>query len=398
LSFLIALILPSAEIEIITEKKMIESVVNINFIKTDKSLEESIEKMKNHGNNFHLYPIEVRFEDEIDFPVISKIFEGQNAFGDIILYNNYPDPITIRNKTKFQTKDGLIFLSKHYVRIPGIQRVENEKGEISVQPGQALVNLIASEVDVYQEIIGSRGNIDPQKFSIPGLTSYMQKFVWGENKKAFRGGTTRWRRAVQQYDIDAARDKLNNILYTKSKEKILEFINQHNSINPTKLTLFPIEKYIIAEVSKVEFPEEIIGQNIQQFHVKGEMLVKAYVFTKEDFYEFMVSHIEKKKDPKMKIEKFEFEAMTFRNFEETPLEIRIATSMQGRQSYKIDSESEEGKEFQGRVKKHLRGMRKDEALKFLRNQKEINQVKIKVWPPMKKHMPLVTNNIVIVEK
>ncbi len=394
-SFLIAIIAPSAEVEIIAEKKIINSVVNANFIKTERSFSENLE---DKGNNFYLYPIDIRFEDEIIFPVLSKIFEGQNSFGDAIIYNNYPEPITLKNGTKLQTEDGILFLTKHYVRIPGIQKKKDKDGKEFIQPGQALVNLIANDLDIYQEVIGSRGNIQPKKLIVPGLTSYMQRFIWAETQEPFRGGTTRWRKEVQQSDLDAAKDKINSILYEKAKTKLIEFINEQNKNIERKITLFKLDNYIKNEISKIEFPSDILGKKLDSFFVKGEMLISAYVFHEKDFYKFVIEHLEKKSDPRMKIEKMDFDTMTFRKFEETSSEIRVAVDLKGRQSFYVDNKSEDGNKFQEKIRDYLRGLRKEEAIKYLLNQPEINQVNIKIWPLIKKHMPLVKDNIKIIEK
>jgi hypothetical protein len=395
LGFLIALVVPSATIEISAGKKMVEAITNINFIKSHKSFSQNI---PNKGNNFYLYPLEFRFEHAMDFPVLSKVFEGQNAFGDITLYNNYTEDITLRNGTKIQTAEGLIFLSKHYVRVPPVKRVKNKEGEIVLEPGSALVNVRANDFDLYQEVIGSRGNIPPQKFTVPGLTNYMQKFVWGESTVSFHGGTTRWRMEVQQSDLDAAKEKMKNVLFAKAEENITKYIGEQNMLMQNKIALFPLKDYIKEEVSKITIDPKILGQNIEVFSVKGEMLVSAYVFSQKDFYDFLQSHIEKKRDPAMKIEAVDFGTMVLRKFEETPAEIRVTADIQGRQSYEIDENSETGKKFQVMVKDRIRGMSLEDAMKFISNRDEVGAVSIAVWPPVKKHLPMIRKNIHIIEK
>lgn len=394
-TFLIALVMPSAKVEIVSAKKNISTVVNMNFIKTDKDFSLRLE---DKNNRFHLYPIELHFEDRFKFPVISKIFEGQNAEGSLKLYNSFAENITLRDGTRFQTESGLVFFTKHYVKVPARVEEVNEEGERVLVPGEAQVRVRASETDVYQEVIGSRGNISPQKLLIPGLTSYMQKFVWGENEVAFQGGTTRWRREVQQEDLDAAKDKMNSVLYAKAKEKLNMFIREKNLTLESKVTLFDLEKYIKNEISNITFAENILGTKMENFPVAGEMLISAYVYYHKDFHDFMKSHIEKKRDPKMKIEKIDFDSMTFRYFEETPQEIRIAVDLQGRQSYKITDKTLEGEEFQSSLRALISGMDTYAAEKILHNRPEISQLKIRIWPPFKKRLPLIHENIQVVEK
>jgi len=370
-------------------------VVNMNFI---KSTEDFTSHLKDVNNRFHLYPLELHFEDRFQFPVISKVFEGQNAQGELKLSNGFAEDITLRDGTRLQTESGLIFFTKHYVKVPARSEEVNEKGEKVLVPGEVQVRVVASETDIYQEVIGSRGNISPQKLDIPGLTSYMQKFIWGENKEAFKGGTTRWRREVQQEDLDAAKDKMNSVLYAKAKEKLNMFIREKNIQLEEKIILFDIEKYIKNEISNIKFPENILGTRMENFPVSGEMLISAYVYYNKNFYNFMKSHIEKKRDPKMKIEKINFDSMTFRYFEETPQEIRVAVDLQGRQSYKITDETMEGEAFEKYIQGLISGMNVVAAEKILHNRPEISQTKITIWPPFKKRLPLIPENIRVIEK
>lgn len=394
-SFLIALIAPSATITVQAEKKMIQSVVNTNFIKSSIDFHAPKE---DKGNNFHLYPIELRFEHQFDFPVISKIFEGQNAEGEITLYNNFNEDITLRNGTKLQTESGLIFLTKYYVRVPAKHLQKNKEGKNVLVPGVARVGVRANDVDLYQEVIGSRGNIEAQKFSIPGLTTYMQKLIWGESEQAMTGGTTRWRIEVQQSDLDAATQKMENTLLSIAREEIVKYIDEQNIQLQKPIALFPLEEYIKTEVSKITIPPNILGSNIQIFPVKGEMLVSAYVFSQDSFYGFLKTHIEQKKDPNMKIETVDFPTMTLRKFNETPTEIRITVDLQGRQSFQVDNRSTNGKQFQKEIKESLTGMNIQEAIKVLNNNQKISKAQIRVWPPIKESLPLIAEKITIVEE
>ena len=393
-SFVIALIAPSATITVQAEKKMIDSIVNCNFIKTEQSF---LEPEKNHGNNFHLYPLEFRFEHEFNFPVLSKIFEGQNAEGQVKMYNNYYEDITLRDGTKIQTEDGMIFLTKHYVRIPARHKVTDEDGNESLAPGEALVDVVANDMDLYQEVIGSRGNIGASRFFVPGLTNYMQKFIWGESEREFSGGTTRWRIEAQESDIAAAQEKMENMLFTTAKEEIVQYIEEQNITSPYKVGLFPLERHIKKEIVKIDIPEGTIGTSIKEFPVKGQLLVSAFVFSQTDFQKFLKAHLETKRDPRMKVEALDFSTMTLRQFNETPAEIRVTASLKGRQSFQVDDFSEHGKDLQEKVKTKLTGMNVGEAHKVLSNMPEINHVQINVWPPVKKHLPLIADNIEIIE-
>ncbi len=393
LTLLIALILPSANVKITSEKKIIDIVANINFIKSKNNLENIKE---DQGNNVNLYPIDFIFEDNFDFPVLSKIFEWQHSEGQITMYNNYTESISLKDWTRIQTTNGLFFTTKHYVRISWVQRVKNKNWKTVLQPGSAKVDIIAEDLDLYQNIIWSRGNIkEKNKFIVPWLTSYMQKFIWWENETSLSWGITRWRKEVRETDVDAAKEKMNITLLNQAKEKIKNYITDFN-LTHKKIALFPVKNFIIKEVVQMKVPDDVIGKSDDYFNINGKMLIKAYVFYEDHFYKFLKNEFKRKEDPNMHIEKILFDNMIFRKYAETYSEIRVTCSLQWRQSYNLDEESKDGKIFQAQLKEHIAWFKIEDAQKYIQNKREINDVKIKLWPPIKKHLPMVKENIKII--
>jgi hypothetical protein len=389
LFFLFSLLLPKATIKITPETKGIEVVVNSNFIKTDTPLEE---QKRSHGNNFYLSPFSFEYEDSVSYPVISKVFEGQNAKGIVTLYNNFTESITLKKGTRLTTKENLVFFTSHYVRIPARYLKTEEDGSSALVPGSAKVEVIANEFDLLQEVIGARGNISPTLFSIPGLTSYMQKFIWGENENAFTGGTTRFRTEVQEIDIVSAKNHLTLLLENEVQEKLKKMVAEKSTELQTPIEFLPLKDGIFTEILSLE-TDDVLGQNINEFFVRGKMRVSAYVFLKEDFSHFMEEHLLKRKDPDMKINTINWSGITYRKFEETPAEIRIAVSLQGRQSFQIL-----GTELEKTLKNTLRGMDSKKAVKLLHNHEQISKASISLFPPVKKKLPLLVKRIVFEEE
>jgi hypothetical protein len=386
LSFLLALIIPQATVEITPKKKSLKTVVNLNFIKTE---ENYLNRKKEKGNNFYVYPLDFTFKKEIVYPVLSKIFEGTNAKGVVTLYNNYKEPITLKNGTRLQTENGLIFKTTHYIRIPPFY--ENEKKELV--PGKARVEVEARSLDLYQNIIGTRGNIEPTNFKIPGLTTYMQKFIWGESKEKFEGGVTKWKKECQETDIISAKEKLVSELNQIAEIKVDKFIKNINKEDKINLKILPIKNHLKKELISFERNPDILGKNIDNFLVKGEMKVLAYVFYQDRFKSFIQNHLEEKSNPEMELEKIEFSNLKYNKFNETPLEIRVAVNINARQSYDFNPETKNGKKLNEQIKSELIGMRKEEALKWLHNNSKIHTAKINIFPPLKKHLPLIKKHI-----
>lgn len=91
------------------------------------------------------------------------------ATGTIKVVNNSGKPLTLIEKTRFQTADGKVFRMK--------QRVNVAVGE--------------TPVEVYADVPGAAGNIGPTSFTVPGLqgnaTLYAQ--ITGRSDEAMRGGS-----------------------------------------------------------------------------------------------------------------------------------------------------------------------------------------------------------------
>ncbi len=185
------------------------------------------------------------------------------------------------------------------------------------------------------------------------------------------------------------------VLVEQAKEKINTYIKNFN-LTHEKISLFKVEDFIIKEVVQMEVPENILWKWDDYFNINWKMLIKAYVFYEDHFYSFLKNEFKRKEDPSMHIEKILFNQMLFRKYAETPWEVRITCSLQWRQSYNLNNQSKDGKIFQAKLKEHIAGLKIEEAQKYIQNKKEVNDVKIKLWPPIKKHLPMVKENIKII--
>ncbi len=260
----------------------------------------------------------------------------------------------------------------------------------------SISSLVPFDLDLYQNIIWSRWNIEENnKFIIPWLTKYMQKFIWWENKLPLKWGVTRWRKEIWENDINAAKEKMNVVLMWQAKEKINNYIREYNLTNKT-IKLFPIEDFIIKEVVQMTVPKDILWKQQDYFNIHWKMLVKAYVFYENYFHQFLKNEFKNKEDPNMNIETILFNQMLFRKYDETPIEVRVTCSLQWRQSYDINLDSQNGKIFQIKLKEHIKWLKKHEAQNYIQNKQEINNVKITIFPNIKKHLPMVKENIKII--
>lgn len=105
----------------------------------------------------------------------SKAFSTR-ASGTLVVYNNYSsDPQTLVERTRFQTKDGLIYRSKTRITVPGKQ---------GLLPGSI-------EVGVEADAPGEKYNLEKAEFTIPGFSGTPKfKGFYGSTKTAITGGAS----------------------------------------------------------------------------------------------------------------------------------------------------------------------------------------------------------------
>lgn len=90
------------------------------------------------------------------------------AEGVVTLVNTMTAPQPLVATTRLLSPDGVLFRLKSGVTVPAGGRLE--------------------AVRVYADQVGEQGNIGPTKFTIPGLSKWLQARVWAESTAAMRGG------------------------------------------------------------------------------------------------------------------------------------------------------------------------------------------------------------------
>ncbi|MDO8621666.1 MAG: hypothetical protein Q7R80_00340 [bacterium] len=100
-------------------------------------------------------------------PVVESA-PAARAEGSVTLVNTMTAPQPLVATTRLLSADGVLFRMKSGATIPANGKLEN--------------------VRVYADLVGEQGNIGPTKFSIPGLSKWLQARVWAESSAAMSGG------------------------------------------------------------------------------------------------------------------------------------------------------------------------------------------------------------------
>lgn len=107
------------------------------------------------------------------------------ATGTVTIYNNWSQTQPLAATTRLLTPDGKLFRIKERVDVPAGGMLE--------------------DVDVYADEAGPGGDIDPTRFTIPGLWAGLQELIYAESDAPMTGGLKKITTLTQQ-DIANARD------------------------------------------------------------------------------------------------------------------------------------------------------------------------------------------------
>lgn len=382
--FISYIALPGATIYIKPKADVIEAGVNIEL--ADAKINQKVFE-DNPPYMVPTFPVEAVFEKKINFDTISTVFEGTNASGVLKLINTTDQEWTLKGKTRFQNADGIVFRSLGWVTVPPRKSVE--------EPGIATVEIQADEYDAYKQIIGDRGNLPPTKFTIPGLSAYNQKMIWGETEKPTQGGVTKWSKLVQAEDIEAARKKVENDILESAKKDIEDYIKSQNEINDVNLVLLQDPKYIKKEILEIRAPEEAIGQKIDSIEVYSKIKVTAVTYDENKFKQILRGSIMAKVHPDMQLRDVNYDNVGYDIIDEnTTLKIiKVSATVTGREEYTLDTKTESGLRFVNKIKEAVLGMPKNDAENYITNLKEVSQASVSTWPFFSTRIPGLPENI-----
>ena len=185
------------------------------------------------------------------------------AKGNITIYNNHSDePQRLIKNTRFETPNGLIFRIPNSVDVPG-RRTENGK----TIPGSV-------EVAVFADAVGAEYNIDPTRFTIPGLKGDPRyDTFYAESFAPMTGGFVGTRKTVDESVAHTVREEIRN-------ELAGELARQAHIEKPSEFVLY--ESAI--RTSSKELPSEPDGDAVI---LSEEVTLSAVMFDAAELARFI---------------------------------------------------------------------------------------------------------------
>lgn len=386
--FLIVYIaLPSATLTIKPNALSIEQAVNITLAETDKN--EGL--LKSRPNRvIAAYKVNPGvLEKTITYEATGSDLDGANASGRLVIHNKASREFPLKPFTRFQTADGMIFRSQHFINVPA-----GNNGN----PATVAIDVVADPVDVNNQVIGDRGNLAAgTQFFIPGIESIGKDLLYAENEEPLAGGITSKDRLVTQADIDASKEFAKAELVKEVPKLMEDYIKKINGERNVNLTLVNDNQIIQIGEPQIILDESIVGEKMPNFSVTARVDARAYAFDYKEFIDILTEQITLRKSPDKQISNLDQDGVTYRvfNFNEETGIIELTATIKGVERYDLSLDKEIGQKLIRKIKDHIAGQELGEAEKYIENLPEIESVEIHAWPFWAPTIPNMPENIKI---
>ncbi len=384
--------LPSATIYIRPRFDNIDFTVNI--ILADKRKNQTLLRQ----NEPHVIASEVintTTKQTKIFNTASKEFDGSNARGKIKIINTSSDEWGLREGTRFQTDDGLVFRIPNGVMVP--PRIRNQTGELV--PGTLISSIEADPFDIYGKPIGESGNLTSVRFIIPGLSKYNQRIIWGESEGEITGGVTSYRDIVTEDDIDAAKKQIQDNLILMAKEDLRTYIDEVNKLNKTNLVLLDDRRYLKTELVDLRISDGLEGSYQEKFELFAKIDAQGVAFNFDNLFAILRKELGSRTHPDMRIREDSMspDNITYEVIDEDELlgQIKITATIIGIEEFDINSSTIAGARFGNKLKEKILGLEIEEAENLVGNFSEVDAVEIKTWPVWVDKLPHIPESIEI---
>ncbi len=287
----------------------------------------------------------------------------EKAKGKLIIYNNFSKANqTLVANTRFETPEGLIFRLEKGTTVPG-QKADSAGKLI---PGSIEVNVIA-------DVAGSKYNIGPSDFTIPGFKGD-PKFntIYARSKVAFSGGMEGKVAVISDEERKIARESLETELTTSLKEKIKAEIPKEFFLPEGAFTV------------TINFSEPIPGE-ANKATIKATGKIVGYIFNQN---QLVNSLSEEQISPNAMV------AISEGTVEKESVKESAGTlnaTMSGVFSYSFIIDEE-------KLKEDLKGKNKDDVSEFLKTFEGLADAKVVISPFWKSEIPEKVGKIRVIKE
>lgn len=376
-------LLPSADIYIRPRQESINQTLNIFLAQSGAALDPT-----SHVRTMPLIPIVVSMRHTMNFTHISKQFIGTSARTELTIINKSAQLYSLRKGTRFSNQAGMIFRILDPVNIPA--------------GSQLAVRAEAADEDLYGQIIGDRGNVPAGlKWDIPGLAIEERPLIYAENRKPATGGTTAYKTVLRKEDLAIAESLFQKELLAAAREEGVGEILRRNQADQTVfLKLMDSGKLTKVEYSDIVLPHDQVGKSVDMITVQGNITYTAYAYDALSILELLKKELRAhtREGRELLTDHLGIEDLVVMPIEwdDSFAWIKMTVDLTGTQEYVLDPLSPEGALFAKRLRERVVSMRRDAALRVIKNMPEVENARITQWPPWKRVLPGIESHISVI--
>jgi hypothetical protein len=274
---------------------------------------------------------------------------GEKATGTVTISNEYSTtPQTIIAGTTVQSAGGLTYKTNSQVTVPGY--TDPGGGKV---PGEASVAVTAAE-------IGTKYNIGPSNFTIPGLNSE----IYADSSTAMSGGSSRQATVVAKTDIS----KLEIAIIKSLKEKL--FIELEDQVLSAEQTLLDDAIEYETVSSKAD---KSVGDEAKQVTATVKLRATGLVYDTAELKDKVRADLEADLDDEHVLADKDLKdlVVTVKKLDISMATMNIDTEITALIAPAIDEKI---------LKQNVAGRTVKEAEKYLESIKEVTDSSVRVWP------------------
>ncbi len=381
-AFVFFRLLPSAEVRIWARSEVISHTMNVLLAQSGAVLP------RQYARVMPLTMLTVTVRKSITFDDISTEFTGTDATVPMTIVNNAAEEYSFRKGTRVTNQAGMVFRLQKEVSVPA-------KGETTVKAK-------ADHLDMYDKVIGDRGNVPANlQWEIPGLSPEERKLVFAKNIKSGTGGTTSQRSVLQAQDLEIGKKRLMQELLVNAKQMVEEERQLRNATDPhIDLELLAKDDVIAQTYSGFVLPTQFIGQPVMSVPIEGQLTysVPAYdlAMFQENYSRELLARTGEGKRLVPETVHVDPDRVIIIEYDDNHQWIKVTADVVGTENFELDPLTPTGARFGKKVRDAIAGLSVSDAQRIIRNFPEVDRVDIRMWPPWNTVIPPIPSSISIV--
>src|SRR3989344_3845949 len=294
-------------------------------------------------------------------PVTSREVIGAKASGVLQLVNRTTDEQKIKERSRLETKDGVLFYMTGHAIIP---------------PAEGGVPSRVS-VPVEAALAGPEGNIAPQRLNFVALDPSAQSLVYAENTTTLTGGSGEEISVVKQADIDAAKVAAGQAGRVQAEAEIRREL-------PRGWTI--LEESWTSEIKTFDTPTALEAKQAE-IPYTARVIVHAFGYENEKFQAALMAALNTKLDQDFMLFPGPISftsAVESADWEKGEGTIAVRITHMTVPNFSVDT-----------LKDKLAGRSQEEALKYLQGLKGVQKATVTTWPFWVSSIPTIDKRISI---